>query len=241
MSIKTNKNSANPVPAAVRRLRSRARQFGGYGIKNNKFGYNLLEMRLFKRLNTPKKIQDFLETLKINFEKGGDTCMSPRLVIKTKRAHCMEGAILAAAALEFNGAKPFVVDLRAMDHDFDHVVAVFKQFGCFGAISKTNHAVLRFREPVYKTIRELVMSFFHEYFDDNGIKTLREYSKPFDLNNFNRLNWRTSEESLMPIADYLDEIKHYPILSKTQIRQLRLADEIEIKAGKLVEWKNNEL
>ncbi len=163
--------------------------------------------------------------------------MSPRFVIKTKTAHCMEGAMFAAAVLEFAGARPLVLDLRSAFHDFDHVIAVFKQFGCFGAISKTNHAVLRYREPVYKTIRELALSFFHEYFDDQGKKTLREYSKLFDLSYFNKLNWRTSSAKLFEIPEHLDEIKHYKILSKKQIRNLRKADKVEIETGKLVEWK----
>lgn len=199
--------------------------------------YTSAEKIFFKRLNSPQKIQDYLNSLRFNFEKDGDTCYSPRLVIRNKKAHCMEGAMLAAAALEFHGAKPWVMDLRSVAHDFDHVVAVFKQFGCFGAISKTNHAVLRYREPVYKSVRELALSFFHEYFDDRGKKTLRDYSAPFNLSRFNQLNWRTTEKNLFIIPETLDEIKHYKILSQKQIRNLRKADKIEIKAGKLVEWK----
>ncbi|MBI3231506.1 MAG: hypothetical protein HYZ51_00255 [Candidatus Doudnabacteria bacterium] len=163
--------------------------------------------------------------------------MSPRFVIKTRKAHCMEGAMLAAAALEFHGAKPLVMDLRSSFHDFDHVVAVFKRFSCFGAISKTNHAVLRYREPIYKSIRELAMSYFHEYFDDNGRKNLREYSLPFSLRHFDKLNWRTSAIDLFEIPEHLDEIKHYKILSPAQIKNLRKADKIEIKAGRLLEWE----
>lgn len=199
--------------------------------------YSKNEIGIFKKLNTPKKIQDFLEGLKINFEKGGDTCYSPRMVLKKKTAHCMEGAMFAAAALEFHGAKPLVLDLRSVAHDFDHVVAPFKQFGCWGAISKTNHTVLRYREPVYKTVRELALSYFHEYFDDKGRKTLRDYSEPFNLNYFNKLGWRASLENLFEVPEYLDEVKHYKILSLSQIKNLRKADKIEIKAGELVEWK----
>jgi len=200
-------------------------------------GYTKSEIKLFKKLDSPKKIQDYLNSLKINFEKRGDTCYSPRFVIKHKMAHCMEGAMFAAAVLEYHGAKPLVMDLRSAEHDFDHVVAVFGQYGCYGAISKTNHAVLRYREPVYRTIRELALSYFHEYFDDKGSKTLREYSGVFNLNYFNKLNWRTSAENLFKIPDYLDEIKHFNILNKAQIKNLRRADKIEIRAGKLVEFK----
>lgn len=199
--------------------------------------YSAREIKVFKKLNSPKKIQDFLETLPINFEKRGETCYSPRMVLKKKTAHCMEGALFAAAALEFHGHKPLVLDLRAVDSDFDHVIAVFMQYGFWGSISKTNHAVLRYREPVYKTLRELALSFFHEYFTDRGVKTLREYSRPLNLNYFNKLNWRTSEKNLFEIPEFLDSIKHYKILSNAQIRNLRKADRLEIEAGKLVEWK----
>lgn len=202
--------------------------------------YSKSEIKLFKKLDSPKKIQDFLNTLKFNFEKNGETCMSPRFVLKTKKAHCMEGAMLAAAILEFHGHKPLVMDLRSVKpHDDDHVVAVFKQFGCYGAISKTNHAVLRYREPIYKTLRELALSYFHEYFLNNGKKTLREYSLALDLNYFNKLGWRISSEDLFDIPHYLDSIRHFKILSSVQIKNLRKADKIEIKTGKIVEWKKN--
>lgn len=204
-------------------------------IKNQ---YTKKEIQVFKKLDSPKKIQDFLNLLPINFEKNGETCMSPRRVLAVKKAHCMEGAMFAAAALEFHGQKPLVMDLRSIKPgDDDHVVCVYKQFGCFGAISKTNHAVLRYREPIYKTVRELALSYFHEYFLDTGKKTLREYSEPFDLNYFNKLLWRTSEEDLFEIPHHLDSVKHFPFLNKLQIKNLRKADTIEIQAGKLVEWK----
>jgi hypothetical protein len=201
--------------------------------------YSKDEIKFFKKLNSPKKIQDFLNTLTINFEKKGETVYSPRMVLHYRSAHCMEGAMFAAAALEYHGAKPYVMDLRSIEGDYDHVVAVFKQFGCYGAISKTNHAVLRYREPIYKTIRELALSYFHEYFDDNGKKTLREYSDLYDLNKCNDLNWRTSEQNLFKIPKRLDKIKHHSILSPAQIRHLRKADKIEIKAGKLIEFKSS--
>lgn len=200
--------------------------------------YTKEEIKIFNKLNSPRKIQDFLNSLRINFEEKGETVYSPRMVLKHKKAHCMEGAMFAAAALEFYGHKPFVMDLRSIDGDYDHVVAVFKQFGCYGAISKTNHAVLRFREPIYRTLRELALSYFHEYFTDNGKKTLREYSELFDLNKCNDLLWRTSEENLFEIPEKLDKIKHYSMLSSAQIKILRKADKIEIKAGKLVEFKS---
>lgn len=196
-----------------------------------------IETKLFKRLNSPAKIQDYLNGLKFNFEKQGNSCYSPQMVIKNKTAHCMEGAMFAAVGLERLGYEPLVVDLRANSRDFDHVVAVYKKNGYWGALSKTNHAVLRYREPVYKTIRELVMSFFHEYFDTQGRKNLREYSVPLNLNRFNKINWRESKEDLFEIPACLDDIKHYKILNKKQTQSLRKADKIEILAGEIVEWK----
>lgn len=199
--------------------------------------YTQAEEKFFKKLSSPQKIQDYLNTLKFNFEKRGETCMSPRRVIQRKTAHCMEGAMLAAAALEYHGAKPLVVDLRAKRPDVDHIVTLFKFRGFWGGITKTNHAVLRYREPVYKTIHELAISFFHEYFDGKGFKTLREYSVPINLNKFNKYNWRTSDEELFAIPKAIDAAKHYTLLSSFQLKNLRTADKIEIKAGKLVEWQ----
>lgn len=199
------------------------------------------ERSVFYKLNSPKKIQDFLVfKIRHNPARDGVECRSPREVLKFGKAHCMEGALLAAAILEYHGQKPLLMDLRSADNDLDHVVALFRQFGGWGAISKTNHAVLRYREPVYKTIRELALSYFHEYFLDSGKKTLREYSNAFNLNRLNHLSWRTTDKDLVELPERLDRAPHYGILSAAQIRNLRPADSIEIKAGKLLEWKNKE-
>ncbi|HBD24552.1 MAG: hypothetical protein A2566_03625 [Candidatus Zambryskibacteria bacterium RIFOXYD1_FULL_40_13] len=197
--------------------------------------YTKEEIKLFRKLNTPQKIQEYLSSLPFNFSEDG-FFSSPRMVIKNNSADCLEGAIFAAAVLEFHGQKPLVLDLRSMrkPFDYDHVVAVFKKFNSYGAISKTNHAVLRYREPVYKTTRELVMSYFHEYFLQNGTKTLREYSEPFDLSSVKHFDWRTTSEDLWEIHEVLDKLKHFKILSKKQAQNLRKADSVEIEAGKIV-------
>lgn len=202
---------------------------------DNMYEFNRKELRILKSLKTPGKIQEFVNKIPINFEEHCETCFSPRMVLKYRKAHCIEGAMLAAAALRVHGFKPLIVDLTTTKEDYDHVIAVFKQNYCWGAISKTNHAVLRYREPVYKTIRELVMSYFHEYFLDNGKKTLRSYSMPVDLSKFDNLNWMTSEEDVWYVPEYLEKIPHKKILPNNIM--LRKADKIEIKAGKLVEWK----
>lgn len=150
----------------------------------------------------------------------------------------MEGALLASAILQYHGHKPLLLDLRAIKPDYDHVYALFQQNGYWGGISKTNHGVLRYRDPIYKTLREFVLSCFHEYFLDNGKKTLREYSKPFNLSMFDKRHWQIDSEDVWYIPDYLDTVPHVDILNPEQIKSLRNADPLEIKLGKLVDWKD---
>src|SRR3989339_1344450 len=160
----------------------------------NSFSSN--EWQLFQLLKSPALIQDWLNALPFNFEKNGETNYSPRSVIKNKTAHCLEGALLAATALRVHGQRPLILDLEASGKDQDHVVALFKHHDHWGAISKTNHAVLRYREPIYRSVRELVMSYFHEYFlQSDGRKTLRGWAA-VDLSRFDQLNWMTSIENL---------------------------------------------
>ena len=187
-----------------------------------------------KKINTPAKVQDFLNTLSFNFEEKGETLKSPILTLRTQKAHCMEGALLGAYILSIHGYKPLILHLKTTKGDFDHVVAPFREGGFWGALSKTNHAVLRYREPVYKNIRELVMSYFHEYFLDNGAKTLREFSRPLNLNIFEK-DWETMEGDLWGIDQELDKIKHYKIARDKIFKKLRKADKIEIEAGKITE------
>lgn len=208
-------------------------------MKRNNPGFVPAEQKVFRRLSSPVKIQDFLNTLSVNFERNGTTCMSPRQVLRTKTAHCLEGALFAACALQFHGQKPLLLDLRPLEPDEVHVVALFQIKGYWGGISKTNHAVLCYREPVYKTVRELALSYFHEYFLDNGEKMLREYAGPIDLSRFNKRGWQTATEDVWYINDYLDLVKHKKILAPWQELGLRKADPIEIKAGKLVESKGS--
>ncbi len=195
------------------------------------------EFEIFKRLNSPARIQTYINSLPFNFERGGDTCHSPLSVIKMHTAHCMEGAMLAAAILWFHGEKPLLLDLRTKQNDDDHVVALFKRNGKWGAISKTNHSVLRYRDPVHKSPRELVMSYFNEYFLDNGEKTLRDYSSPFSMLRYGK-KWLTQETNLWNIYRDLDKFRHFSILNKKDIRNLRRADKIEIKSNSYEEWKS---
>jgi hypothetical protein len=200
------------------------------------FGLTEKESAILKKLSTPVKIQDFLDSLPRNWEKGGDTCMSPRRVLREKKVHCIEGALLAAAVLWLNGEESLVMDFRATDEDYDHVIALYKRNGHWGAISKTNHIGLRWRDPVYRTIRELAMSYFHEYLHDTTHeKTLREYSRPINLKKFGA-EWMIAEEDLFNLAQKIDDAPHFPVAPKKNIRLVRPADKMERKANKLIEW-----
>lgn len=192
------------------------------------------QIKIYQKYKKPWQIQDFLNTIPLNFT---DTYSSPKKVIEQNKAQCVEGALLAASILKFHGHKPLIMDLRAKDPDVDHVVAVFEMNGYFGSIGKTNHVVLRYRDPVYKNPRELALSFFHEYFLDSGKKTMYDYSNFFDLTRFNKTNWETSDEELEDIIDALDSSKHNPIVLPWQRKILRKADPLEIEAGKLVDYK----
>ncbi len=206
-------------------------------IKKAQRAFSAKHQRLFLSLDTPAKVQDFLNRIPQNFETDGkDTCKSPWMVMQTGTAHCIEGAMLGAYILSLHGHKPLLMHLKAANSDFDHVVALFQADGHFGALSKTNHAVLRYREPVYATIRELAMSYFHEYFTNDGIKTLRSYSEPLNLNTFVD-DWMLEDGDVWGIDHELDKIKHYAIAPASVIKQYRKADPIERKIGLFTEWK----
>ena len=196
------------------------------------------EKKLLMKLNTPAKMQDFLNGLKFNFEEHGETLKSPLFVLRAYNAHCFEGALMGAYVLSLHGFRPYLIHLKSTKEDYDHVIAPFEIGGFWGALSKTNHAVLRYREPVYKNIRELVLSYFHEYFLDNGKKTLRQYSELFNLNTMEK-GWEKREGNLWDIDKKLDKIKHYDIVPKKYVKRLRKADNIEISAGEIVEWRKN--
>ncbi len=216
------------------------------------------EYRTLARLTTPVKIQDFLDALPMNWEKEGDTHMSPRRVLLERKAHCIEGALLAALALWIHGERPLIMNLSARmgKGDVDHVVTLYKRGNRYGAISKTNHATIRFRDPVYRTPRELALSYFHEWFMNEpakaanggspsargalrGEKTLECYSKPLDLGRFGT-EWITAEKELWNIADALSVLPHYFLVPKGNWRHVRTADTMELKAGSLIEWPKSD-
>jgi hypothetical protein len=194
-------------------------------------GFNGRERGILKRLKTPEKVQRYLdEQIGYNKEPGGATCRSPRRVLRDSIAHCMEGALFGAAALAFHGHPPLLLDLEAVRDD-DHVLAVFRAHGCWGAIAKSNYSGLRFREPVYRNLRELVMSYFEHYYNPTGEKTLRRYSRTVNLTRFDRIDWMIAEEDVWAIPEYLVEISHTSILRKGIDRRLNRMDAKLLAAG----------
>lgn len=202
------------------------------------FGFTEKELKILKSLSTPDKIQDFLDALPANYSKEGDTLRSPRGVLRERKAQCIEGALLAVAAFMVCGEESWLLDLRAAHYDEDHVVTLFKRNGCWGAISKTNHPVLRYRDPIYRTVRELVLSYAHEFFMANdGRKTFVDYSRPFSLKRFGTA-WMTSEEDLWEIALALDNSRHYRLFPRGT--RLRPATQIERDAYQMVQWNKDD-
>ena len=199
-------------------------------------GLSRAEFATLRRLDTPEKIQLFLYRLKQNFEPDGDSCNSVRVVLRRRRAHCIEGAMLAACALWIHAEPPLLLDLQAV-HDYDHVVALFRRRGRWGAISKTNGIGLRWRDPVYASLRELAMSYFHEYYNRRDRKTLRTYSRPFDLRRLDPKVWATSEEGAWDLIDALEAAPHYRLVSNAQSRALTRRDPFERRVGNLLQYR----
>jgi hypothetical protein len=187
------------------------------------------ELRLFDRLRSPIHIQHYLNRLAYDPDYGA---RSPRWVIREKKAHCFEGAIFAAAALRHLGHRPRLVDIECWNDD-DHVIAVFQERGHWGAVAKSNFTVIRFREPVYRSLRELVMSYFDVSFNSLRQKTMRSYSLPLDLSRFDERRWMTGDEDLEYIGDQLNATRHIPVLTRGMIRRLSLADRDLVKGGLL--------
>jgi hypothetical protein len=199
-------------------------------------GLRPAEFAVLQRLDTPQKIQAFLYELRQNFELGGDTCRPVRHVLRNRAAHCIEGAMLAACALWVHGEPPLLMDMRAV-RDFDHVVALFRRHGRWGAISKTNGIGLRWRDPVYGTLRELAMSYFHEYTNRRDHKTLREYSVPFDLRCVDPKIWISADKQAWFVAEKLDRIRHFPLVNGHHLKAVLRRDPFERRASALLQYR----
>jgi len=179
------------------------------------------ELRRLRSLKDPYGIQRYLDDMPYHLE---DTAWSPRVVLRENSAHCLEGAIFAAAALRANGFPPLLLDLEA-DHDTDHVLAIYRINGHWGAVAKSNYTGCRFREPVYRSLRELAMSYFNLYFNMRGERTLRTFSRPVNLARFDKQHWMTTEKPVWFIVNYLFDIFHYKILRPGMAKRLHRVDE----------------
>jgi hypothetical protein len=187
----------------------------------NTFGFTPLELRKLRALKTPAGIQKFLDDLPYNLSF---TARSPKKVLLDRTASCLEGGIFAAAALRVIGFAPLIFDLEA-EQDTDHVVAIFKVRGHWGAVAKSNFTGCRYREPVYRNLRELAMSYFNIYFNLRGERTLRRYSRPVNLARFDDLNWMTTENPTWFIAEYLCDIPHISLLTPAMEKSLIRVDQ----------------
>jgi hypothetical protein len=189
--------------------------------------FSRAELRKLRSLKDPYGIQRFLSAQPYHL---ADTAWSPRRVLRENTSHCFEGALFAAAALRVNGYPPLIIDLEA-EHDTDHVIAVYKQNGHWGAIANSNYTGCRYREPVYRTLRELVMSYFDVYFNQRAERTLRTFSNPVNLARFDRLNWMTTDQPLWFIAEYLFTIRHFWLLKPGMSQRLHRLDDRSFRAG----------
>ena len=189
---------------------------------------NSRERQMLSGLDSPFKIQTFLDSIPYS---GESVYRCPLQVLQDRIAHCFDGALFAAAALRRIGHPPLILDMIPNDRDDDHLLALYKQQGHWGAIAKSNFAGLRFREPIFRSLRELVISYFEQYYNIKGEKTLRGYTTPLNLKTYDRYNWQISNECLEPIAQRLDEIKRYSLLTPKMIAGLSPVDERLYKSG----------
>lgn len=194
--------------------------------ESESWGFSRAELRKLRSLKSPYGIQRLLDSMPYHLE---DTAWSPRRVLAENTSHCYEGALFAAAALRVNGFPPLVWDLEA-EHDTDHVIAIYRVNGYWGAIAKSNFTGCRFREPVYRTLRELALSYFNIYFNLRGERTLRTFSRPVNLKRFDHLHWMTSDKPVWFVAEYLLTIFHYKLITSAQARRLHRVDDRTFRA-----------
>ena len=192
------------------------------------FGLPAASLRTLRALKTPARIQKFIDGIEYQY---ADTAWSPERVLRERKGHCLEGALVAAAALRVNGRQPLVMDLEAV-HDDDHVVALYRERGLWGGIAKSNFAGLRFRAPIYRTLRELALSYFEHYYNLRGERTLRAYSRPVNLARLDGKNWMTAETDVWCVPELLIAARHYPLFPDKVARMLPRVDRRSFEAGK---------
>jgi hypothetical protein len=190
-------------------------------MTSDHFAFTAKELRKLRGMKNPYGIQKVLDDMPYHLE---DTAWSPRRVLAEGSSHCLEGAIFAAAALRVNGYPPLLLDFEA-DHDTDHVIAIFREQGCWGAVAKSNYTGCRWREPIYRTLREIALSYFNTYFNLRRERTLRRYSGPVNLKRFDKQNWMTTDKPVWFMVDHLFEIKHYSLMTQAQEKRLHRVDD----------------
>ena len=186
------------------------------------------EQTILKGLTTPFRIQEFLDQLTYSAD---EFYRCPRRVLQDRLAHCFDGAVFAAMALRRLGMKPVLIELLPNERDDDHLLALFKIDGYWGAIGKSNFSGLRYREPIHKTLRELVLSYFEPYYNVAYEKTLRGYTAPMSLVPFDKDDWMSEDEPLYRIADKLDTVRHFSLMTKAMEKKLCPVDERSYRAG----------
>lgn len=194
---------------------------------STRFGLTPEDFRTLRALNTPAKIQKFIDDIPYQY---ADTAWSPQRVLRERKGHCLEGALVAAAALRVNGYPPLLVDLEAV-HDDDHVLAVYRQNGLWGSIAKSNFAGLRFRAPIYRTVRELALSYFDHYYNLRGQRTLRAYARPINLARLDKQNWMTSGDDVWCVPELLIAARHFPLFPHKIASTLPRMDRRAFEAG----------
>ena len=194
---------------------------------NNTFGFSPRDLRILRSLNTPARIQRFVDSI---HDQYADTAWSPQRVLRERRGHCLEGALVAAAALRVNGYRPLLMDLEAVRDD-DHVVALYNENGLWGGIAKSNYAGLRFRAPIYRTLREVALSYFEHYYNLRGERTLRAYSVPVNLARLDSQHWMTSDDDVWCVPEALIAARHYPLFPHKVARTLPRLDRRSFEAG----------
>ncbi len=186
------------------------------------------ERTALRKLRNPYEIQNFLDEV----EYSSDAFYrSPVQVLRDRKAHCFDGALFAAAVLRRLGYPPLILEMLPNDRDDDHLLALFRAGRRWGAVAKSNFVGLRYREPVYRSLRELVMSYFEHYYNVSRERTLRGYTVPLKLERFDHLDWVGDSGSLEEIADGLDRLRRFSLLDPETVAVLNPVDERTYRAG----------
>jgi len=213
----------------LREKRGVASKHGLRGNERESFGLSGADLRTLRALNSPARIQKFVDELTYQYL---DTAGSPARVLRERKGHCLEGALVAAAALRVQGHPPLLMDLEGVRDD-DHVVALYRERGLWGGIAKSNFAGLRFRAPVYRTLRELAMSYFEHYYNLRGERTLRSWAGPVHLARLDGQHWMTADEDVWCVPELLIAARHYPLFPDKVARTLPRLDRRSFEAGML--------